>query len=63
MSVEKYIHGKVDEGKHEGKASEVRRLAETDEEILDFWRTVWPEIFEHPDLEDDDPPIDKDIVP
>ncbi len=36
MSVEKYIHGKVDRGHHEGKRSEMRRLDECREDVIEF---------------------------
>lgn len=36
MAVEKFIHGKHDDAHHEGKRSEVRRLAEADHHLLDY---------------------------
>jgi len=42
MADEKYIHGKHDDAHHEGKASEIRRLMESD----DVLTTMWPEVFE-----------------
>ena len=36
MSVEKFIHGKVDNGKHEGKRSELLRIQEADACLQDF---------------------------
>jgi hypothetical protein len=48
MSVEKFIRGKVDDKKHEGKASEVRRLAEANQQLKDhrlghdFYTPIFP---------------------
>ena len=47
MSNEQYIHGKKDDGKHDGRYSNVRRLAESDEEIIEFWAAIWPELVEY----------------
>ena len=42
MAIEHFIHGKHDKGHHEGKRSEVRRLATTDDEL----RALWPELWD-----------------
>lgn len=43
MAKEKIIHGKVDNGKHEGKASEVRRIEAAEFELKDYQGTFrWP---------------------
>jgi len=46
MSEKESIRGKVDNGKHEGKRSEVLRKLETEQQIIDFWAEVWPELVE-----------------
>lgn len=45
MAIESFIHGKHDAGHHEGKRSSLRRLAQSDEEIIDFWKWAWPELW------------------
>lgn len=47
MSQEKFIEGKHDDGKHDGRYASVRHLAETDEEIIEFWMSVWPELVNY----------------
>ena len=56
-SIEKDIHGHHDSGHHEGRYSELKRIAETDDQIINFWIEVWPELveaFSKGELEDDD---------
>jgi hypothetical protein len=57
MALEKFIVGKHDDGKHEGKASELRRIASAEEELRDFLEGVEP-------VEDEQviKPLDKLIV-
>ena len=38
MATEKYIHGKHDKGRHEGKRSELLRIAEANEEVVLYKR-------------------------
>lgn len=47
MSEKEPIRGKVDNGHHEGKRSSLRRIAETDEEVIEFWKEVWPELWNY----------------
>ena len=47
MSNPESIHGKVDSGHHDGMYASVRHLAETDEEVIDFWMNVWPELVNY----------------
>jgi hypothetical protein len=46
MSIEKFIHGKHDKGRHEGKASELRRLAETNQSLKDWKEGVILEVHD-----------------
>ena len=59
MAIEKFINGKHDDGHHEGKASEIRRILEAEDMI----RELWPEFYEAAlkgklELEDDFHPHD-----
>lgn len=47
MGNEQYIHGKKDDGKHDGKRANIRHMAESEEEIIEFWKVVWPELIEY----------------
>ena len=40
MGAEKFITGKVDDSRHEGRAAERRRLQETDQQLHDFYEGV-----------------------
>ena len=44
MATERYIHGKQDNSNHDGRYASVHHLAETDEEVIEFWEEVWPEL-------------------
>ncbi|MBU6501190.1 MAG: hypothetical protein KGJ90_05440 [Patescibacteria group bacterium] len=46
MSAEKFINGKHDDAHHEGLRSTVRREAESEQEIVDFWSWAWHEIVD-----------------
>lgn len=46
MAREKWIYGKKDDTKHDGYHSYLKRRALSEDEIIDFWTSVWPEIVE-----------------
>lgn len=46
MAVEKYIYGKHDEGHHVGRRANWKAQLNSEEEIIDFWMNVWPELVE-----------------
>lgn len=40
MAKEQFIEGKHDSGHHDGRYANVRHLAETDAEVLEFWHNL-----------------------
>lgn len=45
MSVEKVIHGKHDQARHAGKASEVRRIQEADFALQDYQQELFDDFM------------------